>query len=64
MPVYTDWKGFQKIYNVKEWKGQKVSFDQLMKIAGERDFVINPGSMELRVEENRKKINYRLFQTI
>lgn len=37
MPVYTDWQSFQKIYNVKEWKGQKVSFDQLMKIAGERD---------------------------
>ena len=62
MPVYTDWQSFQKIYNVKEWKGQKVSFDQLMKIAGERDFVINPGSMELRVEENRKKIIIGYFK--
>ena len=62
MPVYTDWQSFQKIYNVKEWKGQKVSFDQLMKIAGERDFVINPGSMELRVEENRKKIMIGYFK--
>ena len=56
MPVYTDWQSFQKLYNVKEWKGQKVNFDQLMKIAGERNFVINPGRMELRVEEKRKKI--------
>lgn len=56
LPVFTDWKAFRRVYNDKEWKGQIVSYRDVMALSQDHGFVINPGSMETRVEEKRKEI--------
>lgn len=56
LPVFTDWKAFRRIYNDKEWKGQVVSYQDVTSLSEGHGFVINPGSMETRVEEKRKQI--------
>lgn len=56
MPVFTDWKAFRRVYDDKEWKGRMASYHDVVAIAGENGFVVNPGAMETRVEENRKKV--------
>lgn len=56
LPVFTDWKAFRRIYNDKEWKGQVVSYQDVVALSRDHGFVINPGGLETRVEEKRKQI--------
>lgn len=56
MPVFTDAKAFRRVYDEKEWKGRVVSYPDMVRMAGEHGFVVNPGALETRVEENRKKV--------
>lgn len=56
LPVFTDGKAFRRVYDDKEWRVRRTSYHDVVTMAGENGFVVNPGAMETRVEENRRKV--------
>lgn len=56
LPAFSDWQTFQKIYHKDEWNAQIVTYNDLISLSKDTGIVINPGGMETRLDENRKKI--------
>ena len=56
-PAFTDWTTFRKVYDDKEWSGQIMSYKDiatLMTTNNSSGVVINPMSIEIKIDENRK----------
>ncbi|MBR1391423.1 MAG: enhanced serine sensitivity protein SseB C-terminal domain-containing protein [Lachnospiraceae bacterium] len=55
-PAFTDWDAFYNMYERDEWNARSLTYEELIAVSRENGIIINPGSMETRIDENRKKI--------
>ncbi|MGN0341417.1 MAG: enhanced serine sensitivity protein SseB C-terminal domain-containing protein [Roseburia sp.] len=56
LPAFTDWDAFFNMYQRDEWNAQILTYEDLVTVSKENGIVINPGSMETRIDANRKKV--------
>lgn len=56
LPAFTDWDAFFNLYQRDEWNAQILTYEDLVAVSKDRGIVINPGSLETRIDDNRKKV--------
>lgn len=55
-PAFTDWDAFFNMYQRDEWNAQILSYEDLVTVSKDNGIIINPGSLDTRIDENRKKV--------